>query len=423
MSDRSVPTHSVAKFRPADHQKGTVVTVKSLSKKVAQAEASQTLALTALAKKLKSEGIDVVSLTAGEPDFPTPRHIKDAAIKAIEENFTKYTINAGIPELRTAIVDKLKRENNILVDASQILVSNGAKHSIYNALQAICNKGDEVLVPAPYWVSYPEMVKLVDAVPVIMKTTEKTDFKITPAQLKKAITKKTKALILCSPSNPTGSVYTPDELQAIGKVIEATGIFVISDEIYEKVIYDGAVHFSLGSISAIKDQVITVNGVSKAYSMTGWRIGYLAGAKAVVDAAEKVQSQVTSGPNSIAQKAALAAIAGSDDEVNKMTAEFKRRRDYFLAALTAIPGITSTKPGGAFYLFPNVSTFYGKKYNGTTIKNCDDLAQFLIKEAQVVTVPGSGFGAKNNIRLSYACSMEELEKASARMKTALAKLK
>ncbi len=397
--------------------------MKSLSKKVAQAEASQTLALTALAKKLKSEGIDVVSLTAGEPDFPTPRHIKDAAIKAIEENFTKYTITAGIPELRSAIVEKLKRDNNIHVDASQILVSNGAKHSIFNALQAICNKGDEVIIPAPYWVSYPEMVKLVDGVPVMLKTTEKTEFKISAAQLKKAITKKTKALILCSPSNPTGSVYTPEELQAIAKVVEQTGIFVIADEIYERVIYDGAQHFSLGSIPEIKEQVITVNGVSKAYSMTGWRIGFLAANKSVVDAAEKVQSQVTSGPNSIAQKAAYAAFAGNDDEVIKMTAEFKRRRDYFHPALAAISGITVTKPTGAFYLFPNMSSFYGKSYNGVTVKNSDDMAQFLIKEAQVVTVPGSGFGANNNIRLSYACSMQDLEKAASRMKDALAKLK
>ena len=397
--------------------------MKSLSKKVAQAEASQTLALTALAKKLKADGIDVVSLTAGEPDFPTPRHIKDAAIRAIEENFTKYTVNAGIPELRTAIVEKLKRDNGVSVNASQILVSNGAKHSIFNALQAICNKGDEVIIPAPYWVSYPEMVKLVDGVPVILKTTEKTDFKITAAQLKKAITKKTKALILCSPSNPTGSVYTPDELKAIAAVVEKSGIYVIADEIYEKVIYDGAEHFSLGSIDAIKDLVITVNGVSKAYAMTGWRIGFLAAAQSVVDAAEKVQSQVTSGPNSIAQKAAHAAFAGNDDEVKKMVTEFKRRRDYIHGALTAIPGITSTLPGGAFYLFPNVKAFYGKKYNGVTVKNSDDMAQFLIKEAQVVTVPGSGFGAPNNIRLSYACSMEELQKAAQRMKDALGKLK
>jgi len=397
--------------------------VKSLSKKVAQAEASQTLALTALANKMKADGIDVVSLTAGEPDFPTPQHIKQAAVKAIEDNFTKYTNNLGIPELRKAIVEKLKKDNNILVDASQIIVSNGAKHSIYNALQAICNRGDEIIIPAPYWVSYPEMVKLVDAVPVILKTTEKTDFKITAAQLKKAITKKTKALILCSPSNPTGSVYSQAELEALAEVIKKTGIYVIADEIYEKVIYDDLKNFSLGSIPEIKDLVITVNGVSKAYSMTGWRIGFFAAAKPIVEAADKVQSQVTSAPNSIAQKAALAAFTGNDDEVVKMTAEFKKRRDYIHAALTAIPGITSTKPQGAFYLFPNISSFFGKSYNGTKIKDCDDLAQYLIKEGQVVTVPGSGFGAKNNVRLSYACSMADLEKAVARMKDALGKLK
>jgi aspartate aminotransferase len=397
--------------------------VKSLSKKVAQAEASQTLALTALAKKMKSEGIDVVSLTAGEPDFPTPQYIKKAAIQAIEENFTKYTVNAGIPELRKAIADKLKKDNNIAVDASQILVSNGAKHSIFNALQAICNRGDEVIIPSPYWVSYPEMVKLVDAVPVIVKTTEKTDFKISPAQLQKAITKKTKAMIICSPSNPTGSVYTQKELEAIAVVLKKSGIFVIADEIYEKVIYDGLKHFSLASIPEIKDQIITVNGVSKAYSMTGWRIGFLAAAKEIVEGTDKVQSQVTSAPNSIAQKAAYAAFAGNDDEVNKMTAEFHKRRDFIHSAITAIPGVTSSFPKGAFYLFPNISSFFGKSYNGTKIKDSDDMAQFLIKEAKVVTVPGSGFGAKNNIRLSYACSMEDLQKATTRMKEALAKLK
>lgn len=397
--------------------------MKSLSKKVAQAEASQTLALTALAKKLKAEGMDVVSLTAGEPDFPTPRHIKDAAIKAIEDNFTKYTVNSGIPELRAAIAEKLKRDNNVIVEPSQVLVSNGAKHSIYNALQAICNKGDEVIVPAPYWVSYPEMVKLVDAVPVIVKATEKTDFKISAAQLKKSITKKTKALILNSPSNPTGAVYSQQELEAIAEVVKKTGIFVIADEIYEKVIYDDMKHFSLGSIPEIKDLIITVNGVSKAYSMTGWRIGFLAAAKPIVEAADKVQSQITSGPNSIAQKAALAAFTGSDDEVWKMTAEFKKRRDYIYTEMAAIQGVTTTNPKGAFYLFPNVGEFIGRSYNGTKIKNADDIAQFLIKEAQVVTVPGSGFGAKNNIRLSYACSMQELEKAVLRMRAAFAKLK
>jgi aspartate aminotransferase len=397
--------------------------LKSLSKKVAKAEASQTLALTALAKKMKSEGIDVVSLTAGEPDFPTPRHIKDAAIKAIEGNQTKYTVNAGIPELRSAIAQKLKRDNNLNFEPSQILVSNGAKHSIFNTLAAICNKGDEVIIPAPYWVSYPEMVKLVDAKPVILKTTEKTDFKITALQLKKAITPKTKALILCSPSNPTGSVYSQNELEALGEVVRKSGIFVISDEIYEKVIYDGEKHFSIGSIDAIRDQVITVNGVSKAYSMTGWRIGYIGATKSIFEAAEKVQSQTTSNPASISQWAALAAISGPENEVQAMTAEFLKRRDFIYSAITSIPGVTSAKPKGAFYLFPNVSGFFGKSFNGTKIKSGDDVTQYLLKEARVVTVPGSGFGAITNLRLSYACSMNELEKAVNRMKDAFSKLK
>ncbi len=397
--------------------------MKSLSKKVANAEASLTLALTAIAKKMKADGIDVVSLTAGEPDFPTPAHIKRAAVQAIEENFTKYTVNAGIIELRSAIADKLRRDNNISVDPSHILVSNGAKHSIFNALQAICNKGDEVIIPAPYWVSYPEAVKLVDAVPVILKTTERTDFKISASQLQRAITKKTKALILCSPSNPTGSVYTQSELEAIGEVVRKTGIYVIADEIYEKVIYDGARHFSLASIPTIKDLVITINGVSKAYSMTGWRIGYMAAAKPIVDAADKVQSQVTSAPCSISQRAAAAAIAGPEDEVHAMTAEFKKRRDYMLGELRAMEGVTCPTPQGAFYLFPNVSGLYGTSFNGKKIKSGDDVTQYLLEECNVVTVPGSGFGAKNNIRLSYACSMEELQKAADRMKKGFQQLK
>jgi len=397
--------------------------VKSLSKKVANAEASLTLALTAIAKKMKADGIDVVSLTAGEPDFPTPAHIKRAAIQAIDENFTKYTVNAGIIELRSAIADKLRRDNNVFVEPAQILVSNGAKHSIFNALQAICNKGDEVIIPAPYWVSYPEAAKLVDAVPVILKTTERTDFKITASQLQRAVTKKTKVLILCSPSNPTGSVYSQQELEAIGEVVRKTGIYVIADEIYEKVIYDGAQHFSLASIPTIKDLVITINGVSKAYSMTGWRIGYMAAAKPIIEAADKVQSQVTSAPSSISQRAAAAAIAGPEDEVHAMTAEFKKRRDYMLGELSTMPGVTCRTPHGAFYLFPNVSGLYGATFNGRKIKTGDDVTQFLLEECRVVTVPGSGFGAKNNLRLSYACSMEELQKAAARMREGFQQLK
>ncbi|MEI7906842.1 MAG: pyridoxal phosphate-dependent aminotransferase [Bacteroidota bacterium] len=396
--------------------------MKQLSKKASALEASQTLALTALALKMKSEGVDVVSLTAGEPNFPTPPHIKQAAIKAIDDDFTKYTANAGIPGLRAAIVEKFRNENNLHFDASQILVSNGAKHSIYNALQAICNPGDEVIFSAPYWVSYPEMVKLVDAKSVVLNTTEKTEFKITPLQLRKAITKKTKALILCSPSNPTGSVYSQRELEELARVVEKTGIFVISDEIYEKVIYDHHNHFSIGSIPAIKDQVITVNGVSKAYAMTGWRIGYFGANHDVTAAAEKIQSQMTSNASSISQRAALAAISGSDHDAKYMTAEFMKRRDFIYNAVCSIKGLTCIKPAGAFYLFPNVSKYFGKKYNGEPLRSSDAVSHFLLKEENLVVVPGSGFGADKFIRLSYACSMEELEKAAERMHRGFSKL-
>jgi aspartate aminotransferase len=396
--------------------------VKQLSKKASLLEASQTLALTALALKMKSEGVDVVSLTAGEPNFPTPPHIKQAAVKAIDEDFTKYTANAGIPGLRAAIVEKFRNENNLHFESSQILVSNGAKHSIYNALQAICNPGDEVIFSAPYWVSYPEMVKLVDAKPVVIGTTEKSEFKITPLQLRRAITKKTKALILCSPSNPTGSVYSQREFEELARVIEKTGIFVISDEIYEKVIYDHHKHFSIGSISAIKDQVITVNGVSKAYAMTGWRIGYFGANHDVTAAAEKIQSQMTSNASSISQRAALAAISGSDHDAKYMTGEFQKRRDFIYNAVCSIKGISCVKPAGAFYLFPNVSKYFGRKYNGETLKSSDAVSHFLLKEENLVVVPGSGFGADKFIRLSYACSMEELEKAAVRLHRGLTKL-
>ncbi|MBF8247232.1 MAG: Aminotransferase, partial [Bacteroidetes bacterium] len=268
--------------------------MRPLSKKIANIEGSATMRLFTRAKKMKAEGIDVVSLTAGEPDFPTPQLIKDAGIKAIQENFTKYTPNQGIPELLKAVAEKFRRDNNLNFEPGQILVSCGAKHSLYNALQALCSRGDEVIIPAPYWVSYPEMTKLVDAVPVIVKTSQANHFKMTPVQLKKAITKKTKLMIFCSPSNPTGAVYTREEIEGLAEVVRKTGIYVISDEIYEKVIYDGMHHVSFGSIDSVKDQVVTVNGVSKAYSMTGWRIGFLGARKDIAEAAEKVQSQITS---------------------------------------------------------------------------------------------------------------------------------
>jgi aspartate aminotransferase len=395
-----------------------------LSTKVASLEASQTLVLFARAKKMKAEGLDVISLTAGEPDFPTPHAVKEAGIRAINENFTKYTPNAGMPELLAAIADKLRRENAIAVEPSQILVSNGAKHSIYNALQAICNRGDEVIIPAPYWVSYPEMVKLVDAKPVIIQTTAKNHFKMTPAQLRRVISKKTKALILNSPNNPTGSVYTREELLALADVVRKTGIFVISDEIYEKVIFDGIQHFSLGSVEAIRDQVITVNGVSKAYAMTGWRIGYLAAHKDVVAAAEKVQSQVTSNASSVSQRAALAALTTNlESEIRTMVSEFDRRRRFLIDAFQSLGTVAFNHPRGAFYLFVHVKPYLNTVADGKKIATSDDLCEYFLMKHHVAMVPGTGFGAKDWMRISYACSMGELEKAVERLRRGFASLR
>lgn len=396
--------------------------MKSLSRVVDKTEASQTLALTALAKKLYAEGVDVVTLTAGEPDFPTPFHVKEAAKKAIENNRTTYTQNAGIPELRKAIAEKFQKDNNLFFSPDQILVSNGAKHSLYNTLKAICNDGDEVIIPAPYWVSYPQMVALVDAIPVVVPTREENEFKLTPDELGEAITNKTKALLFCTPSNPTGSVYSRKELEDLAKVVAEHEIYVVADEIYEKVIYDGAEHFSIGSVPAIRDFVITVNGFSKAYSMTGWRIGFLGARQGIVTNAEKVQGQVTSNASSISQYAALAALAGPEDELRSMAAEFRRRRDFIHGEVTSIEGISCIKPKGAFYIFPNVSAYYGRTFKGKKIESGDDIAQFLLDEERVVVVPGSGFGAMDHVRISYACSMSELERAAERLNRGFKKL-
>jgi aspartate aminotransferase len=370
---------------------------------------------------MKAQGIDVVSLSAGEPDFPTPDHIKEAAIQAIKENFTKYTQNQGIPELINAIVEKFKRDNNIEYRPSQILVSSGAKHSIFNALQAICNPGDEVIIPAPYWVSYPAMVALVDAKPIILKTDIATNFKITPEQLKEAITSKTKALIFNTPSNPTGAVYTEDEIKKIAEVVYEKNIFVISDEIYEKIIYDEK-HFSMASIPELKDLVITVNGVSKAYAMTGWRIGYMGAKEDIIKLANKVQGQVTSNASSISQKAALAALTGPQEPVRKMVNEFKIRRDFLCSELKQIPGVDVFVPTGAFYVFPRVSAYYGRRYNGVEIRNSNDFCEFLLKEEKLAIVPGDAFGMDECVRISYAASMEELMKGVERFRRAIEKL-
>ena len=392
-----------------------------LSEKILNLAESETLRISALAKNMKAQGIDVVSLSAGEPDFPTPEHVKEAAIQAIKENFTKYTQNQGIPELINAIIEKFRRDNNIEYKPTEILVSNGAKHSIFNALQAICNPGDEVIIPAPYWVSYPSMVALVDAKPVILKTDIRSSFKITPEQLKETITEKTKALIFNSPSNPTVTVYTEDEIRKIAEVVYEKNIFVISDEIYEKIIYEGK-HFSMASIKELKNLVITINGVSKAYAMTGWRIGYLGASEEIVKLANKVQGQMTSNASSISQKAALAALTGPQEPVRKMVNEFKIRRDFLCSELKQIPGIEVFVPSGAFYVFPKVSAYYGRSYNGMVIKNSNDFCEFLLKEEKLAIIPGDAFGMDEYVRISYAASMEELMKGVERFRRAIEKL-
>lgn len=396
--------------------------MKSLSLKIQQIEESQTLAFTALARQLRDGGADVVSLTAGEPDFPTPAHIKMAAIRAIDENFTHYTANQGIPELINAIREKFKRDNALSFDASQILVSCGAKHSVYNALQAICNKGDEVVIAAPYWVSYPAITRLVDAKPVIVEATHEQEFKITAKQLRNAINAKTKAFIFNSPNNPTGAVYSQGEIEELADIVKETGVYVISDEIYEKVIYDKQKHFSIGSIKEVRDQVITINGLSKAYAMTGWRIGYLGGTKEIVQAAAKVQGQVTSNATSISQRAAVDALNGPKDDLAAMVHEFQRRRDFALGELNKIDGLELSQPKGAFYLFPCVKNFVGKKVNGKLVRDDMDLCHFFLNEEHLALVPGGAFGAKNYVRMSYACSMKELEKALKRLKSGFKKL-
>lgn len=393
-----------------------------LSEKVRSIEESQTLALAAKAKRMRELGVDVVSLTAGEPDFPTPRHIKDAAIEAIEADFTKYTATTGIPDLIEAVIAKFARENDLHFDPRQVVVSSGAKQSICNVLQAICNKGDEVVFFSPYWVSYPEMVKLADATPVIVPTLAGDGFRPDIRKLRRAITGKTKALILNSPNNPSGVVFTQDEYEQIAEIVRGNGMYVISDEIYEKVIYDGNTHFSIGSIKSIREKVITVNGVSKAFAMTGWRIGYAGGPGDVMEAAGRVQSQVTSNPNSIAQKAALAGLRGSDADVRLMVEEFKRRRDFVHEKLAAIADVRTTLPGGAFYFFFDVSRFFGRGINELRIRNSADLGTYLLDHHHVATVPGVAFGDDSSLRISYACSMTELEIGLQRIREGLESL-
>lgn len=378
-----------------------------ISKRAASLAPSLTLAIDSKAKQMKAEGQDVVGFGAGEPDFDTPQHIKDAAAKALAEGFTKYTPSAGIPELRQAIADKFKRENGLSYKPSQIIVSCGGKHSCYNIMMATCQEGDEVIIPAPYWLSYPEMVKLAGATPVILQTSDRTEFKVTPDQLRQAITPRTRLFILNSPSNPTGTVYSPAEIKALGDVCIEKGVLIMSDEIYEHLLYDGAVHKSVASVSpAHLEHTIVVHGFAKAWSMTGWRLGFLAAPEPIAKAIDAIQSHSTSNPTSFAQKGAVAALTGPQDHLKGWLAEYARRRTYAWKKLNSIPRISCVNSRGAFYLFPNISQ--------TGLKSTEFCAK-LLEQEKVAAVPGIAFGADDYIRISYATSMANIEKGLDRL--------
>ena len=394
-----------------------------LSNRLMSLSESETLLMSQKSAELKAQGVDVINLSVGEPDFATPIHIKEAAKQAIDNNFSFYSPVTGFPDLRKAISEKLKRENNLTYTPDQIVCSNGAKQSICNVILALVNDGDEVIIPAPYWVSYPEMVKLAEGIPVVVSAGIEQDFKITAAQLEEAITPKTKAVIMCSPSNPTGSVYSLTELKALADVLaKHPHVYVMSDEIYEHINYIGK-HESMAQFEELTDRMIIVNGVSKCYAMTGWRIGWMAAPKDIAKACAKLQGQYTSGPCSISQKAAQAAYEGGQNEVEAMRQAFERRKKLTFDLLSDIDGLEVNDPQGAFYLFPKCDSFFGKSFKGRTIKDSSDLSIYLLEEGHVACVAGDAFGAPDNIRLSYATSDENLVEAVGRIKAALGKLK
>lgn len=398
--------------------------MNQLSARLSALSPSETLAMSQKSQELKAQGIDVINLSVGEPDFNTPNHIKEAAKKAIEDNFSFYSPVPGYPALRKAIVEKLKRENGLDYDANQIVCSNGAKQSVCNVLMCVVGAGDEVIIPAPYWVSYVEMVKLADGKSVIVEAGLDQDFKITPEQLEQAITPKTKVLILCSPSNPTGSVYTKEELEGLANVLaKYPNVIVLADEIYEHINYIGK-HESIAQFESIRDRVVIVNGVSKGYAMTGWRLGWIAAPQWIASACNKLQGQYTSGPCSITQKAAEAAYTGDQTCVAEMRAAFERRRNLVVKMAKEISGFKVNNPNGAFYIFPECDSYIGKKtQDGKTIENSADLAMYLLEVGHVACVGGSAFGAPNCIRMSYATSDENLVEAFTRIKNALELLK
>ena len=394
-----------------------------LSDRLNRLSPSATLAMSQRSSELKAQGVDIINLSVGEPDFNTPDHIKEAAIKAVQDNWTRYSPVPGYPDLKKAIVAKLKNENGLDYLPSQILCSNGAKQSVCNAIMALVNPGDEVIIPAPYWVSYPQMVLLAEGTPVAIPTTIEQDFKVTPEQLEQAITPRTRAIILCSPSNPTGSVYSAAELEALKDVLlKHERVMVIADEIYEHINYVGA-HASMAQFADIKDRVVIVNGVSKAYAMTGWRIGFIAAPEWVVKGCNKLQGQYTSGPCSVSQKAAEAAYTGSQECVETTRQAFERRRDLIVSLAREIPGLEVNNPQGAFYLFPKCSSFFGKRDGDRVINNSTDLAMYLLEVGHVATVGGDAFGSPECFRMSYATSEANITEAMRRIADTLARLK
>lgn len=393
-----------------------------LSERLNRLAPSATLAMSQKSSEMKAQGIDVINLSVGEPDFNTPDHIKTAAKEAIDENYSKYSPVPGYPDLRKAIVDKLYRENQLDYEVAEILVSNGAKQSVCNTLMALVDEGDEVIIPAPYWVSYPQMVKLAGGNPTIVKTGFAQEFKISPTQLEAAITPKTKVIILCSPSNPTGSVYSQSELEGLAHVIlKHEDLYVIADEIYEHINYVGK-HESVAQFPGMKERTIIVNGISKAYAMTGWRIGYIAAPEWIVKGCNKLQGQYTSGPCSISQRAAIAAYTQSQACVEEMRQAFQRRRDLIVKLAKDIHGLEVIEPKGAFYIFPKCNYFFGKSTDGYYIKNSTDLSMYLLEKAHVATVGGDAFGEPNCLRMSYATSDENIQEALRRIKNALEQL-
>lgn len=393
-----------------------------VSARLASLSPSATLAMSQKSSELKAQGVDVINLSVGEPDFNTPDHIKEAAKQAVDENFSRYSPVAGYPALRKAIVDKLQNENGLTYTINQISCANGAKQSVCNTIMALINPGDEVIIPAPFWVSYPEMVKLAEGTPVIVPAGIEQNFKITPAQLETAITPRTKALILCSPSNPTGSVYNAEELAGLAEVLKKyPEIIIIADEIYEHINYVGK-HNSIAQIEGMQERTVIVNGVSKAYAMTGWRIGFIAGPEWIVKAVNKLQGQYTSGPCSVSQKAAEVAYTGTQVPVEEMRQAFERRRNLIVELAKEVPGFEVNQPEGAFYLFPKCDSYFGKTNGIQTIHNADDLAMYLLEVGHVACVGGTSFGAPECIRMSYATSDENILEAIKRIKEALAKL-